>query len=924
MNRPSLKILLLLALVFHCLPSNAVVTQKVIITEFLALNSSIKADADGDFSDWVELYNPGETSIDLTGWHLTDDDANLGKWTFPSVNLGAGQYLLVWASGKDVVASNGELHTNFKLSGTGEYLAIVEPDTNFIAFEYAPSFPSQLTDISYGIYQGQKTSFTTPTPGAANNMGTQILSPVFSKSRGFYKAPFQVSLTVADPTAKIYYTMDGIRPSATVGNLYTGPLTISKTTPLSAVCVKGGTVSPAVTNTYFFITDIVNQPDKPAGYPSVWGKLSLGVSNYAAGDKAPADYGMDPDVCNNPAYKDLMDDALLDLPSLCIVTNPNYIFSSSTQPDTGGIYIYTGYKVPKDATTLPYPVTDGNLGSTWERPVSAEYYDPSDSSNFQINCGLRLHGGNSRLTYNSPKHGFTLSFRGIYGASKLNFDFFDEKKATNQLDDLVLRAGYNYSWVKAQNKSCKYAQYVIDPFSKKLLNEMGQVATHGKFIHLYINGLYWGIYEACEKLNKDFAETYFGGNGADYDVINDDVDTATPATGLVDGNLTAYNALNALSTSSTADPYVYNQAISQHLLAMINYADYMLMNFYIGNNDWDGNNWFIIRNRVTPGEGFNFTSWDSEDAMTDVNANKVTLLKGRPTYLFDKLKKNAEFKMLLADRIQKHFFNGGALSEIGTAQIYDKLAQKLDTAIIGESARWGDYLKDVFITNTDTLLLYTRNDHWIPKRNSLMVNYFPKRTGIVLNQLKSESLFPSLVAPSYNTQGGKITLPVSVTISAPAGTIYYTIDGTDPRLTGGALNSTAMTYAKALTIIGRGTLKARAKSGSIWSAINEVSFKSADTLHFIGDGTGLPVRAMQHPLDIYVDGGILHYQLPVGGNVRFSLYSLDGRSVVGFEHKGLNAGQQAYEFSQGRIQPGVYLYRMYFNDQIQTGKLMIR
>jgi hypothetical protein len=895
-------------------------TNHVIITELMALNSTVKADADGDFSDWIELYNPGETSVDLTGWHLTDETGFRSKWTFPSNRIGAGQFLLVWASGKDKVTGNGELHTNFKLSGSGEYLALVEPDTNAVSYEYAPFFPPQQSNMSYGLYQGQQTFLTTPTPGSANTLGTQLLSPVFSKSRGFYNSPFQVTLSVADPEAKIYYTMDGIKPSATVGNLYKGPLTISRTTPLSAVSVKGSSVSPLVSNTYFFIADIVKQPENPVGYPSVWGKLAYGVSNYAAGDKAPADYEMDPEVCNHPAYKELMDDALLKLPSLCIVTNPNFIFSNSTSPDTGGIYIYTGYKVPKDASALPYPVTDGNLGSTWERPVSAEYYDPTDSSNFQINCGIRLHGGNSRQTYNSPKHGFTLSFRGMYGASKLNFNLFDEKKATDQLDDLILRAGYNYTWIKPQNKSAKYSQYIIDPFSKKTLVDMGHLATHGKFIHLYINGLYWGIYEACEKLNKDFAEAYLGGNSSEYDVVNDDVDTATPLTGLVDGDLTAYNQLKALSGSSTADPFVYNQLQSQKLLALTNYTDYMLMNFYIGNNDWDGNNWFMLRNRVNPGEGFVCTSWDGEDALTDVFSNKVTLLKGRPTYLFDKLKKNTEYKMLLADRIQKHFFNNGALSESGASERYQKLAQKLDTALIGESARWGDYLKDVFITNSDTLLLYTMNDHWRPTLNNFINHYFPRRTGIVLNQLKAENLYPTLAAPTYDNPGGKITNPVTVNITAQSGTIYYTIDGSDPRLSGGAINSTAMTYVKSLNIVGRGTLKARAKSGTVWSAINEISFKSADTLHFVGNGSGLPLERANAVADIYYAEGSLHYQLPVDGVVGLRIYTLDGRSVGGFEPMDDQAGTRTFVC---RLKAGVYLYRFWFNGIWQTGKVMV-
>ncbi len=881
----------------------------------MALNSSIKADVDGVFSDWIELYNPGEFSVNLTGWHLTDDAFHLTKWTFPSVQLGSGQYLLVRASGKDVVASNGEIHTNFKLSGTGEYLALVEPDTNYIAFEYAPAFPAQQSDISYGIYQNQQTFFMNPTPGAGNSMGSQILAPIFSVSRGFFTAPFSVSLSVADPSATIRYTTDGIRPTATMGNLYKGPLTISKTTPLSAVCIKEGVVSAVVSNTYLFVSDVVNQSNTPLGYPEKWGTMAYGMSTtYPAGSRAPADYGMDPEVCNNTAYKSLMSTALTSIPTISIVTNPGNIFSYSIDKDTGGIYIYTG-DVPYDAINIDSSkfagvrLTSKTLGVDWERPASVEYFDPSDSSQFQINCALLLHGGNGRKAHNTPKHSFRFSFRSEYGASKLNFKLFDEKKAADQFDHLIVRASMNYSWLHNAEIQRTDAQNLSDAFSRKLQLDMGQVSGHDKFVHVYLNGLYWGVFDLTEKFNNDFMESYFGGNDTEYDVVNDD--------GVVDGTLPVYTSMKTYALAGD-----YNNLVSKKLLDCPNFIDYMLMNFYIGNVDWDKNNWFAGRNTISPDNGFRLFSWDAETSLTDVAINKVTLKDGTPTLMFNALAANAEFKLLLGDRIQKHFFNGGALTSENTIYRYGQMANRFDTAMIAESARWGDFRRDHAVTSGAAL--YTLNDHWIPRRNYLINTYFTQRTTTVYNQLKSAGFFPSLMAPSYNTRGGEITNPVSVTISAPAGTIYYTIDGSDPRMVGGSLNNNAISYSKALTILGKGTLKARAKNGSAWSAINEISFKSSDTLHFVGNGTGLPVRGLQQPLDIYVMDNVLHYQLPVSGTIKLTLFTLDGRKCVEFEDQMQQAGPQQFEFPQGRLQPGVYLYRMYFNDQIQSGKLMIR
>jgi hypothetical protein len=883
---------------------NATVTHKLLISEFMALNKSVLADVDGEYSDWVELYNPGETTVDLTGWYLTDNASFLSKWTFPTATIGAGQYLLIWASGKDKVTSTGEIHTNFKLSGTGEYLALVEPDTMNIAYEYAPNFPAQQTDISYGIYLGQQTYFKDPTPGAGNSIGSQILTPVFSVTRGFFTDPFTVNLSVADATATIRYTTDGIRPTATVGKLYTGPLTLSKTTPLSAVCVKDGTVSPVVTNTYFFLSDIVNQSNTPTGYPTGWGTLQYNLSNsgYSAGERAPADYEMDPDICNSTTYKTLIDDALTSIPTVSIVTNPGYLFSYSIDPDTGGIYIYTG-DVAKDS----YNTSNTKLGTDWERPASVEYFDPSDSSQFQINCALLLHGGNGRKSYNTPKHSFRFSFRSEYGASKLNFNLFSEKKATDRFDHIIARAAMNYSWLHNAELQRTNAQNLTDAFSRKLQLDMGQVSGHDKFAHVYLNGLYWGVFDLTEKFNNDFMESYFGGEDTQYDVVNDD--------GAVDGDLSTYTTM-----SNNALAGKYSTLVSNNQLDCANFIDYMLMNFYIGNIDWDKNNWFAGRNSVTPEKGYRYFSWDAENSMAALTDNRVTLYDGTPTKMFKALAADTEFKVLLADRIQKHFFNGGALTAENTIYRYGQMAGRIDTAMIAESARWGDYRKD--IAKETGAALYTLNDHWLARRDYLINTYFPSRTTTVYNQLSAAGYVSTVAAPTYNSRGGELLQPFDLTISAAAGTIYYTTDGSDPRLSGGSVSTEALTYSKALRVIGNGTVKARAKSGSAWSAVNEVSFEHADTVHFIDDGSGLPVNGMQQPIDIFYASNSLHYQLPAEGNVSLTIFTLDGRPtgqhILGAQAAG------SHHIDRLNLPTGIYLYRMQFNQEILTGKLVVQ
>ena len=127
---------------------------QVAITEFLASNSKTLPDADGEFSDWIEVQNTSASAVNLLGWSLTDDPALTAKWKFPATNLNAGAFMVVFASGKDRTNAGTELHTSFSLSANGEYLALFPPDSAIPATEFAPRFPSQKTDISYGTRAG--------------------------------------------------------------------------------------------------------------------------------------------------------------------------------------------------------------------------------------------------------------------------------------------------------------------------------------------------------------------------------------------------------------------------------------------------------------------------------------------------------------------------------------------------------------------------------------------------------------------------------------------------------------------------------------------------------------------------------------------------------------------------------------------------
>jgi hypothetical protein len=124
------------------LESRQMLAGDVIISEFMALNRDTIADEDGSNSDWIELHNPGDATFSVGGYYLTDRADDLSRWQLPSVNIPAGGYLTVFASSKNRAVAGSELHTNFNLSGDGEYLALVEPDGATIAQEFNPAFPT--------------------------------------------------------------------------------------------------------------------------------------------------------------------------------------------------------------------------------------------------------------------------------------------------------------------------------------------------------------------------------------------------------------------------------------------------------------------------------------------------------------------------------------------------------------------------------------------------------------------------------------------------------------------------------------------------------------------------------------------------------------------------------------------------------------
>ncbi len=214
-----------------------IVPDAVIISEFMADNTSGISDEDGTRSDWIELYNPGLVDTGLGGWFLTDDVLNPTKWRIPGINLGAGRYTLIWASEKNRINPSAPLHTNFRLSrSAGSYLALVNPATNVVSVFTGPTYPAQVANVSYGrdrVNPNLTGYFSSPTPRAANSTsGTGFTpAPVVSHESGVYtNATLSFVVTVPANTT-VRYTTDGSNPTNT-STAYTGPINIANNTTI--------------------------------------------------------------------------------------------------------------------------------------------------------------------------------------------------------------------------------------------------------------------------------------------------------------------------------------------------------------------------------------------------------------------------------------------------------------------------------------------------------------------------------------------------------------------------------------------------------------------------------------------------------------------------------------------------------------------
>ena len=533
--------------------------------------------------------------------------------------------------------------------------------------------------------------------------------PKFSKPHGLYS---DRSITVAIEGTDVHYTLDGSTPTA-ASQRYTEPLHLEQSTVVRAVEVIGDSLSPVATATYIFTSSVLAQPDNPKGYPDTWGEYTQ------IWGTAIADYGMDPEMTSNRQLAQKIVNGLSDLPILSIVTDRDNLFSHEPDEETGGIYIFTGPPVG-DAT-----------GHGWTRPASIELIGGPQKHDLSTTCGLRLHGGHGRLAEKNPKHSFRLVFKEKYGPKTLQYPVFGDDEPS-KFDQLVVRCHFGNAWQHWSESNRTKAQYSRDVWARRMQRRISGLGINALYVHLFLNGMYWGLYNMAERVDEQFGKDHLGGKKSDIDVVKIEEDGGNHIEA-AEGTLDAWEQMVSAVAGFPSDAPLQQL---DSLLDIDAFIDYMLINQYGGNTDWDHHNWYAIRRRGEDSQGFRFLCWDSEIIFESARENVLSKNNGNafPTGIFQNLLQNDDFARRYLRRAKELLAKDGLLGEQSVVEVWDSLFNTISGAIYAEAARWGDYRRDVHQWQSRGQL-YTVDNHYMAERQRLLTEYFPVRTDNVLGYI---------------------------------------------------------------------------------------------------------------------------------------------------------------------------------------------
>jgi hypothetical protein len=685
-----------------------------VLTELMADNTSTLKDEDGDAADWIEVYNPNGFQLGMQGYHLTDDPLAPGKWRFPAVSIPAKGFLIVFASGKDRAVPGGRPHTSFALSKDGDYLALVAPDGRTVLQQFPADYPATL------VFPKQKENLSY---GIGSNGQVGFLMPPTPEAPN---GPSQAGF-VRDTS----FTPDR--------GFFDGPIavTITTSTPEAQIRYTIDGSEPTATHGAVYTVPVPIAKTtvlRAAAFKSGLVPTNVDTQSYLFLDDIIASGVMRKTITQSPVYAPQMVDALTDLPTVSLVTR-------------------------------------SAINDTAEVKASVEWILPDGALGFQENAGVRYYGG---AFTGFDKKNFRLYFRSVYGASKLKYPLFAGYdrgvRAVEVFDQLELRSG--------SHDMVERGFYMSNLFTDDTMLDLGNLNPHGRFVHLYFNGVYWGLYHLRERWNASMLAEYLGGPKESYEAINGNWNVGGWAEPGIpyDGDGSTWALIKSLRSDYEA---------VRELLDVRHYVDYMLM-FMFGDSEDE----YRCVGPTQPGSGFKFFLNDA-DGFLRAGGNRTAMGRpGRqpgdgPGSIFSMLlaEGHPDYKTLLADRIHALYFNHGAMTPERNAERLLERCDEVQLAFIAESARWG----------------YRTPDSWETAKQSYLDSVLPSRSAAVVSQYRAAGFYAPIEAPVFSRSGGEVPAGFVLTMSAPAGSVYATADGSDPRLPGGALSPTARLIASGTT-----------------------------------------------------------------------------------------------------------------------------
>lgn len=518
--------------------------SNVFVNEIMSANYSTIEDFEGDYSDWVELYNGGTETINLSGYTLTDKQDTPNLWTFPNVSISPGGFLLVFVDGKDITTGS-ELHTNFSLDSGGEDVLFYDPSGGLVNF--IPGKHLTL-DQSYARLQDGSTEwdiFTSSTPNSSNIAGVNKYELDFSHAPGQYTTAFDLNIYFeADQNTEgvsIFYTTDGSDPTPQ-NFLFSSPIQIAS---------REGQPNYYSTSAFQTVADIYQYD--PVG--EVF-KVNT-IRARAFKNSKPASKIYTKTYMVHPEFNRYQ------LPMLSIVTDPDNLFDGEK-----GIYV-VGDNYAANPTS-DHIMNCFQRGREWERTAHFEFFIDGDT--ITQNGGLRMHGGGSRR---NPQKSLRLYARTEYDKdSRFDHQFFPDKEI-DSFKRLVLRA-----------QESSNVSYMTDELASNLCKNVnvGRMATRP--IVVFIDGEFWGIYNIRERIDKHFLKDNFGADPDNLTILSN-----SPYTGgcCEEGNAQEYIAfLDTLKVSDMTTPEMY--AYVNQKMDVEQYANYLVTEMWAANYDWPENN----------------------------------------------------------------------------------------------------------------------------------------------------------------------------------------------------------------------------------------------------------------------------------------------------------------------------------------------